>query len=145
LSQWPDYDEGKEDNKEVQVLQDAMFANAIVSLDVTVPRLSPQCSGWPAQTLSTSSRCSSSCNSNTSSSSASESTLQAVAPDTPDRQTAWVLAARRAAQQERHDKSAFPAQLAEVLRRHGMVVRAGRTSTHVMQGITNELVRLQRA
>jgi RNase H-like domain found in reverse transcriptase len=34
LSRWPDYDEGKEDNKEVQVLQDTMFANAVVSLDL---------------------------------------------------------------------------------------------------------------
>jgi hypothetical protein len=34
LSRRPDYDEGKEDNKEVQVLQDAMFANAVVSLDL---------------------------------------------------------------------------------------------------------------
>jgi RNase H-like domain found in reverse transcriptase len=34
LSQWPDYNKGKEDNKEVQVLQDHMFANAVVSLDL---------------------------------------------------------------------------------------------------------------
>jgi hypothetical protein len=34
LSQRPDYDEGKEDNVEVQVLQDHMFANAVVSLDI---------------------------------------------------------------------------------------------------------------
>jgi RNase H-like domain found in reverse transcriptase len=34
LSQRPDYDEGKEDNAEVQVLQDHMFANAVVSLDI---------------------------------------------------------------------------------------------------------------
>jgi Integrase zinc binding domain len=34
LSQWPDYDEGKEDNAEVQVLQDHMFTNAVVSLDI---------------------------------------------------------------------------------------------------------------
>jgi hypothetical protein len=51
----------------------------------------------------------------------------------------------QAAQQEQYDKSAFPARLAEVLQRHGMVVRVGRTSTHVMQGIINELARLQRA
>jgi hypothetical protein len=105
--------------------------------------LSSQCSGQPTRTLSTSSRSSSSCNSNTGSSSASQSALQAVAPDTPDQQTAWVLVARWATQQERHDKSAFPAQLAKVLQRHGMAVQAGRTSTHVMQGITNELTRLQ--
>jgi hypothetical protein len=30
-----------------------------------------------------------------------------------------------------------------VLRRHGMVVRAGHTSTHMMQGIINELACLQ--
>jgi hypothetical protein len=83
--------------------------------DVMVLWLGPQCSRQPAWTLSTSSRCSSSCNSNTSSSSASESTLQAVAPDTLDRQTTWVLAACRAAQQEQHNKSAFPAWLAEAL------------------------------
>jgi hypothetical protein len=53
--------------------------------------------------------------------------------------------ARRAAQQEKYDKSAFLARLAEALRRHGMVVQVGRTSTHVMQGIINELARLQRA
>jgi hypothetical protein len=99
--------------------------------------LRPHHSGWPAWP-STSSN-------NTSSSSASQSTLQAVTLDTPDRQTARVLAARRAARQERYDKSAFPARLAEVLRRHGMAVRVGRTSTHVMQGIINELARLQRA
>jgi RNase H-like domain found in reverse transcriptase/Reverse transcriptase (RNA-dependent DNA polymerase)/Integrase zinc binding domain len=34
LSRRPDYDEGKEDNREVQVLQDTMFANAVVSLDL---------------------------------------------------------------------------------------------------------------
>jgi RNase H-like domain found in reverse transcriptase len=34
LSQWPDYDEGKEDNEDVQVLPDALFAQAIASLDV---------------------------------------------------------------------------------------------------------------
>jgi hypothetical protein len=67
-----------------------------------------------------------------------------VAPDTPDWRTAQVLAAHRAAQQERYDKSTFPARLAEALRRHGIAVQAGRTSTHVMQGITNELVCLQR-
>jgi hypothetical protein len=110
---------------------------------VTVLQLGPQCSGRPTRTLSTSSRSSSSCNSNTSSSSASQSTFQAVAPDTPDWWTAWVLAACRATQQEQHDKSAFPARLAEVLQRHGMAVWAGCTSTHVMQGITNELARLQ--
>jgi hypothetical protein len=69
-------------------------------LYVMVLQLGPQHSGWPAQTLSTSSRSSSSCNSNTSSSSTSESALQAVAPDTPDRRTAQVLAARWAARQE---------------------------------------------
>jgi Integrase zinc binding domain len=34
LSQRPDYDEGKGDNEDVQVLLDKLFANAIVSLDV---------------------------------------------------------------------------------------------------------------
>jgi Integrase zinc binding domain len=34
LLRWPDYDEGKDDNAEVQVLQDHMFANAVVSLDI---------------------------------------------------------------------------------------------------------------
>jgi RNase H-like domain found in reverse transcriptase/Reverse transcriptase (RNA-dependent DNA polymerase) len=34
LSQWLDYDEGKEDNKDVQVLPDKLFVNAIASLDV---------------------------------------------------------------------------------------------------------------
>jgi hypothetical protein len=81
--------------------------------------------------------------SNTSGSSASQSALEAVTPDTPDRRTAWVLAARWAARQEQYDKSAFPAQLAKVLRGHSMAVQAGCTSTHVMQGITNELMRLQ--
>jgi hypothetical protein len=107
--------------------------------------LGPQRSGRPAWTLSTSSRSSSSCDSNTGSSSASQSALQAVAPDTPDWQTTRVLVAHWATRQERYNKSAFPARLAEVLQRHGMAVRAGRTSTHVMQGITNELAHLQRA
>jgi hypothetical protein len=102
--------------------------------DVTV--LQPHCSGRPTWPSTSSS--------NTSSSSASQSALQAVTLDTPDWQTAWVLAARRAARQERYNKSAFPARLAKVLRRHGMAVRVGRTSTHVMQGIINELARLQR-
>jgi Chromo (CHRromatin Organisation MOdifier) domain len=111
--------------------------------DVTVLWLGPQRSGQPARTLSTSSRSSSSCDSNTGSSSTSQSALQAVAPDTLDRRTTWVLAAHQAARQERHDKSAFLAWLAEVLRRHGMAVQVGCTSTHVMQGIINELARLQ--
>jgi Integrase zinc binding domain len=34
LSRQPDYDKGKEDNAEVQVLQDHMFTNAVVSLDI---------------------------------------------------------------------------------------------------------------
>jgi RNase H-like domain found in reverse transcriptase len=34
LSWQPDYDEGKEDNAEVQVLQDHMFTNVVVSLDI---------------------------------------------------------------------------------------------------------------
>jgi hypothetical protein len=34
LSRRPDYDEGKGDNEDVQVLPDALFANAILSLDV---------------------------------------------------------------------------------------------------------------
>jgi hypothetical protein len=101
---------------------------------VTVLR--PHRSGRPAWPSNSSS--------NTSSSSASQSALQAVAPDTPDRWTAWILAARRAARQEQYDKSAFPARLAEALRRHGMAVWVGRTSTHVMQGIINELAHLQR-
>jgi hypothetical protein len=46
--------------------------------------------------------------------------------------------------QERYDKSAFLARLAEALQQHGMAVWVGRTSTHVMQGIINELARLQR-
>jgi hypothetical protein len=99
--------------------------------------LQPHCSGQPAQ-LSTSS-------SNTSSSSASQSALQAVAPDTLDRRTAWVLAACQAARQERYNKSAFPARLAKALRQHGMAVWVGRTSTHVMQGIINKLAHLQHA
>jgi Chromo (CHRromatin Organisation MOdifier) domain len=103
--------------------------------DVTV--LQPHRSGWPAQPNTSSS--------NTSSSSASQSTLQAVAPDTLDWRTAQVLATRRAARQEQYDKSAFPARLAEALQRHSMAVWVGRTSTHVMQGIINELARLQRA
>jgi hypothetical protein len=98
--------------------------------------LRPHCSGQPARPSTSSS--------NTSSSSASQSALQAVTPDTPDRRTARILAACRAAQQERYDKSAFPARLAEVLRRHGMAVQVGCTSTHVMQGIINELAHLQR-
>jgi hypothetical protein len=99
--------------------------------------LRPHCSGWPARPSTSSS--------NTSSSSASQSALQTVAPDTPDQRTARVLAARQAARQERYDKSAFPARLAEALRRHGMAVWVGHTSTHVMQGIINELTRLQHA
>jgi hypothetical protein len=79
--------------------------------DVTVRQLGPQLSERPTWTLSTSS----SSNSNTSGSSASQSALQAVALDTPDWQTAQVLVARQATQQERHDKSAFPAWLAKVL------------------------------
>jgi hypothetical protein len=110
-----------------------------------VLQLSPQRSGQPAQTLSTSSSGSSSSNSNTGSSSASQSTFQVVALDTSDWWTTWVLAACQATQQERHDKSTFLAWLAEVLRRHGMVVQAGHTSTHVMQGIIHELMHLQRA
>jgi Integrase zinc binding domain len=34
LSQWPDYNEGKDDNEDIQVLLDALFAQAIASLDV---------------------------------------------------------------------------------------------------------------
>jgi hypothetical protein len=34
LSQRPDYDEGKEDNEDVQVLPDKLFINAVASLDV---------------------------------------------------------------------------------------------------------------
>jgi Integrase zinc binding domain len=34
LSRRPDYDEGKGDNEDVQVLPDALFANTILSLDV---------------------------------------------------------------------------------------------------------------
>jgi hypothetical protein len=60
---------------------------------VTVLQLGPQCSGQPTQTLSTSSSSSSSCDSNIGSSSTNQSTFQAVALDTPDWQTAWVLAA----------------------------------------------------
>jgi hypothetical protein len=90
--------------------------------DVTVLR--PHCSRRTARPSTSSS--------NTSGSSASQSTLEVVAPDTPDQRTARILAARRATQQERYDKSAFPAQLAEALRRHGMAVQVGRTSTHVM-------------
>jgi Chromo (CHRromatin Organisation MOdifier) domain len=113
--------------------------------DVTVLWLGPQRSGQPTQTLSTSSSGSSSCNSNTSSSSASQSALQAVAPDTLDRWTARVLAAHWATWQEQHDKSTFPAQLAEALWQHGMAVQAGHTSTHVMQGIMHELMCLKHA
>jgi hypothetical protein len=76
------------------------FDWTLCSTHVTVLWLGPQCSGRPARTLSTSSRSSSSCNSNTSSSSTSQSALQVVALDTPDWRTAWVLAARRATQQE---------------------------------------------
>ena len=83
--------------------------------------------------------------SNTSSSSASQSALQVVTLDTLDRWTAQVLVARRAAQQEQYNKSAFLARLAKALQRHGMAVRVGRTSTHMMQGIINELACLQRA
>jgi hypothetical protein len=102
----------------------------------SVTVLRPHRSGQPARPSTSSS--------NTSSSSASQSASQAVAPDTLDRQTAQVLAAHQAARQERYDKSAFPAQLAKALRRHGMAVWVGRTSTHVMQGIINELAHLQR-
>jgi hypothetical protein len=102
---------------------------------VTVLR--PHRPRWPAWPSTSSS--------NTSNSSASQSTLQAVVPDTLDWRTAWILVAHQAAQQERYDKSAFPAQLAEALRQHGMAVRVGRTSTHVMQGIINELTHLQHA
>jgi hypothetical protein len=83
--------------------------------NVTVLQLGPQRSRQPAWTLSTSSSCSRSSNSNTSSSSASESALQVVPPDTLDWRTIWVLAAHQAARQERHDKSAFLAWLAEAL------------------------------
>jgi hypothetical protein len=34
LSQWPDYDDGREDNEDVQVLPDVLFAQAIASLDI---------------------------------------------------------------------------------------------------------------
>jgi hypothetical protein len=34
LSRQPDYDKGKEDNAEVQVLQDHMFVNTVVSLNL---------------------------------------------------------------------------------------------------------------
>jgi hypothetical protein len=60
---------------------------------VMVLWLSPQHSGQPAQTLSTSSSYSSSGNSNTGSSSTSQSAFQVVTPDTPDQRTARVLAA----------------------------------------------------
>jgi RNase H-like domain found in reverse transcriptase len=34
LSRQPDYDDGKGDNEDVQVLADKLFANAVVSLDI---------------------------------------------------------------------------------------------------------------
>jgi RNase H-like domain found in reverse transcriptase/Integrase zinc binding domain len=34
LSQQPDYDKGKEDNEDIQVLPDKLFANAVMSLDI---------------------------------------------------------------------------------------------------------------
>jgi hypothetical protein len=34
LSRWPDYDEGKEDNEDVQVLPDKLFANVVMSLNI---------------------------------------------------------------------------------------------------------------
>jgi hypothetical protein len=34
LSQRPDYDEGKEDNEDMQVLPDKLFVNAVASLDI---------------------------------------------------------------------------------------------------------------
>jgi hypothetical protein len=101
--------------EDVGLLSTSCHRTSQFTVIVTVLWLGPQCSGRPAQTLSTSSRSSSSCNSNTGSSSASESALQVVAPDTPDQRTAWVLAACWAARQEQHDKSAFLAQLAEAL------------------------------
>jgi Integrase zinc binding domain len=63
---------------------------------VTVLWLSPQCSRWPAWTISTSSSCSSCSSYNdsyTSSSSTSQSAFQVVVPDTLDWQTTWVLVA----------------------------------------------------
>jgi hypothetical protein len=113
------------------------------TLPVTVLQLGPQHSGRPTWTLSTSSSGSSSCNSNTGSSSASQSALQVVTPDTPDWWTAWVLAAHQAARQDQHNKSAFPAWLAEALQQHGMAVQAGCTSTHMMQGIMHKLMHLK--
>jgi RNase H-like domain found in reverse transcriptase/Reverse transcriptase (RNA-dependent DNA polymerase) len=34
LSRWPDYDEGKEDNEDVQVLLDKLFINVVMSLNI---------------------------------------------------------------------------------------------------------------
>jgi hypothetical protein len=104
--------------------------------------IGPQCSRQPTWTISTSSSSSVCSNSNTGSSSTSESILQAVPLDTPDWWTTQILVACQATQQEQHDKSAFLAWLAEALQRHGMMVQAGHTSTHMMQGITHELMRL---
>jgi hypothetical protein len=72
-----------------------------LAASVMVLQLSPiHNTGWPSWTVSTSSSCSNSSHSNTSSSSTDQSTLQVVTPDTLDWQTARVLAACRAAQQE---------------------------------------------
>jgi hypothetical protein len=120
-----------------RALIDSGTTENFIDYRTAVMVLWPHCSGQPDRPSTSSS--------NTSSSSASQSALQAVALDTPDRRTAWVLAAHRAARQERYDKSAFLAQLAEALRRHSMAVRVGHTSTHMMQGIINELARLQHA
>jgi hypothetical protein len=93
FSQKPDTDATQEENNYPPPVY---TMDPLTKAHVTVLWLGPQRSGRPTRTLSTSSSCSSSSNSNTSSSSASQSTFQAVAPDTPDRRTARILAAHQA-------------------------------------------------
>jgi hypothetical protein len=44
--------------------------------------------------------------------------------------------------QKRYNETTFSARLAEALRRHGVAVRMARTSSSVMEGITDQLARL---
>jgi hypothetical protein len=62
-------------------------------------------------------------------------------PDCPERTELGRTrsTARVTTRQRQYDESTFLAQLAEVLRRHGMAVRTTRTSSSMMRDITDQL------
>jgi Reverse transcriptase (RNA-dependent DNA polymerase) len=69
--------------------------------------------------------------------------IRAGRPDRPGRamQTKTRSTVRTTERQRRYNESTFSARLAEALRRHGVAVRTARTSSSVMDAITNQLAR----